>query len=580
MLRKILKTRLARGDEGIALVLVISIGLVLSILVIAGIAYAVGGIKYARTTQDTDASLAAAYAGIEEYQSRLAADPGYWRYGNPAADFTLSSGSSVSAPGAANPAFGSGVSQPWATVPGSSTSSPARFRYEVDNSKYAGSGVIRVRATGLVGTTTRTLVADLKQQGFLDFLYFTDYEIRDPIDSSLSCSAAYEWAVASRPNCETLQFARADTLEGPVHSNDTLLICNSTFNGAVTTGNPDSPFYNSVAGCSAPRFNGGPAKKSAVIGMPSTNSELKRETRTDVPEVAKVGCLYTGPTTIQFLSNGRMTVRSPWTKLTNTTGDPASGGSVPAACGTPGAGGLGSAGGQTVSVPSNSVIYVQNIPAAAGVPNSATSAQTGSGVTCKSPGGTAVAGNGLGFPATNEEPPSTSTTNPSYGCRNGDVFVKGTLSGQVTVGAENYVYVTGDLKYNDPRDDMMGLISQNAIYVWNPVTASDTTVLGNTNRRIDAAILSVAHSFQVQNFRVGGARGTLTLNGAIAQVYRGAVATTRGNTLTSGYLKNYLYDKRFQFAAPPKFLSPVTTSYGVSVWIETERAYESNGGVL
>lgn len=580
MFKRIRDARLTTGENGIALVLVISIGMVLSILVIAGIAYAVGGIKHSKTTQDWDATLAAAYAGIEEYQSRLAADPGYWRYGNPAAPFTSSSGSVVTPPSAANPAFGLGTDpDSWATVPGSFTEDPARFRYEVDNSNYANSGVLRVRSTGLVGGSTRTLVADLKQQGFLDFLYFTDYEIRDPEMASAACDPQYEWAVPSRPNCETLQFAKADVLNGPVHSNDTLLICGATFKDQVTTGNPDSPSYNTLGGCSTPKFEFGAPTYSPVVGMPSTNSELKRETRSDVPDVAKPGCLYTGPTTIQFHSNGTMTVRSPWTKLTNITGEPASGGSVSSRCGTPGAGGLGRPGGATVNVPNNNVIFVQNIPAGNGVPNAASSFKTGNGVNCKSPSGGFVDGNGVGFPVAGEEAPST-TTDPSYGCRSGDVFVKGTVSGQVTVGAENFVYVTGDLKYADTQKDMAGLIGQNAVYVWNPVKSNGSTVLGNTNRRIDAAVLSVAHSFQVQNFREGGPRGTLTLNGAIAQKFRGAVGTLMGNALYSGYFKNYLYDTRFRYTAPPKFLSPVTTTYGVNVWIETERAFDANGAVL
>ncbi len=563
-----------------ALVLVIGMGTILAILVVAAIGYAVSGVGFSRATQDTDGSLAAAYAGVEEYQSRLAADPGYWKYGNPASTYSSSTGSVVTAPPAANPAFGVGTGGTWGAVPGSPTAAKATFRYEVDNSSYAGSGIIRIRSTGKVGTSTRTLVANLKQQGFLDFLYFTDYEVRDPADSNANCVPAYEWAVASRPSCTVLQFAKADVLNGAVHSNDTLLICGATFNGFVTTGRPSSPFYSSPSACSTPTFTMGNPKYSSVVGMPSTNSQLKSEMRTDLATVPKPGCLYTGPTTIRFSSSGQMTVRSPWTKRTNVAGDPATSGTNNALCGTPGPAGLGSALGVTVAVPTNNVVYVQNIPSVVSDPNYSSSTATGTGATCKNPLGLSITDNGVGYPAALELPPSTSATNPSYGCRNGDVFVEGTLSGQVTVAAENYVYVTNNLAYNNDLTDMMGLIGQNAVYVWNPVQLDLSTLLANTNRRVDAAILSVAHSFQVQNFTIGGPRGVLSLKGAIAQKFRGAVATTSSNVLISGYLKDYRYDARFKYTAPPKFLSPVTTTYGVTVTAESERAFDATGKQL
>ena len=51
--------------------------------------------------------------------------------------------------------------------------------------------------------------------------------------------------------------------------------------------------------------------------------------------------------------------------------------------------------------------------------------------------------------------------------------------------------------------------------------------------------------------------GTLTVKGAIAQKYRGAVGTT-GST---GYLKNYEYDDKFRTNEPPEFTSPEKTAW-------------------
>ena len=59
-----------------------------------------------------------------------------------------------------------------------------------------------------------------------------------------------------------------------------------------------------------------------------------------------------------------------------------------------------------------------------------------------------------------------------YDCRGGDVYVKGDMKGQMSIAAENYIYVTGDIKYVDKQSDMLGLIGTGAIYVWNPVSAA------------------------------------------------------------------------------------------------------------
>jgi hypothetical protein len=150
--------------------------------------------------------------------------------------------------------------------------------------------------------------------------------------------------------------------------------------------------------------------------------------------------------------------------------------------------------------------------------------------------------------------------------------VSGTLDGRATISAENYVYIIGDINYEDAQDDILGLIGNNAIWIWNPVNSSGTSLLGNTNRRVDSALLSVEHTFQVQNYNKGGSRGTLTINGSIAQKFRGIVKNG-----SNGYIKNYLYDPRLRYMAPPKYLSPVTTTYGVSVWVEISPVFKSTG---
>ena len=154
--------------------------------------------------------------------------------------------------------------------------------------------------------------------------------------------------------------------------------------------------------------------------------------------------------------------------------------------------------------------------------------------------------------------------------------MSGEFNGAATLAAENYVFVTGDITYVNDQEDILGLVGNNAVWVYNPLTSTGNALLAK-NRTIEAAILSVAHTFQVQNYNKGGNRGTLTVLGAIAQKYRGTVATTSGSSIATGYAKDYRYDDRFKFYAPPKFLNPVTTTYGVTSWVESKAVFAADG---
>ena len=604
--RGLARRKALRDDRGAALVLVIAVAGVLALLMTMLVAVSVNGMRQARSDEDWNASLAAAYAGIDEYQSRLSVDASYYRYGNPASTFQTG-GTRIDAV-ASNPAFGVGVSGPWAEVAGSDGRS--HFRYEVDNSAYLTTGRIRLRSTGKVGKETRTIIADLKQQGFIDFLYFTDYEISDPdvaATPSASCYSdatkttfLYAWGGRSG-SCNELTFPKVDVLSGPVHSNDTIRTCGTTFKGTVTTANNKTPLTVNSAGCSPAIFedSGSPAYSGGVIGMPATNSELKKETRSDLTatDVPRPGCLYTGPTQIEFFSNGTMNVKSPYTRYTR-IGDAAATtarASAPAECGTIAQ--LTSPAGATIAVPTNNVVYVQNVPSVTTDANYRPPSGTGSlptGFACTANFGwtlgTTAAGNLTGYPMANERPPAPTT----YGCRAGDIYVKGQFKGAATFAAENYVFLVGDTSYTDPNDDMLGLVGNNAVWVWNPVRCTATCGTATTissgsssatyanlladNRTIQAAILSVAHTFQAQNYNVAGTQGTLTVMGAIAQKFRGAVVTfNSAGAPVTGFAKNYIYDSRFKFKAPPKFLNPITTTYGVTTWVETAAAFAANG---
>jgi hypothetical protein len=601
--------RRLRGEEGIALPVVIGVGLVMLMLVATAMSVSTSGLVKTRNDEQWNGALAAAYAGVEEYQSRLANDATYQKYGNPAAAFSSDSTLTLPPSGSENPAFGVGTSGTWAVIPGSGNS--ASYRYEVDNSDYATKGILHLRSTGRVGDVTRSLVADLKQTGFIDYLYFTNYETQDPaytgvtqVDSNNKnvCERyAYGSPARSSSTCGDIQFGGSDTFGGPVRSNDRMMICGSNFDGPVISSSTTNPIWVKPSGCSSnPTWGVGTGPLfQAPIDMPPTNSELKKETRNDLnAEVPRPGCLYTGPTVITFEfvgGNPKMRVLSPWTKFTNIAAT-AAGASNPSKCGTPGsgAGGLGSPTGALIDVLDLNLVYVQAVPAVgsgdANAPSSSGYLPTNfscTSATSTRPAGWAYSTTSGGwfptttyyarYPAANEVKPGGKLT--YYGCRAGDLYVKGTLGGQTTLAAENFVYVIGDLVYKDKQADILGLVGQNAVLVWNPVDGSDDNLLDDWDREIDAAILSVGHTFQVQNYDRSGPRGTLTVFGAIAQKFRGTVATTSGGSVANGYAKDYQYDERYKVTAPPKFLTPVSTTYGVTQYATVPAAFNPDGSV-
>lgn len=629
MLIRILRGLRARDDErGVALAAVIGLGAVLMIVLSLVVATATSGATKATTDTNYNKAIAAAYAGLSEYQGRLAADNAYVNYGVR----TAFSSTSTYTADASNKAFGTAKVGTWASVVGSDDQF---YRYEVDNSDYPTTGKVRLRVTGKAGATTRTIVVDLRGDGFVNYLYFTDYESQDPSLTGAGCTSKHrndaDWTTSS---CDAVVFASGDTLDGPVRSNDVITACGATFNSTVQDTGPADYFYTSAdkaisSSCrNSTTFNGGKISTVGTLPMPSTNANMKQEARTDITDkVAKPGCVYTGPTSITFLAGGKMRVVSPWTKktqLTGTTNGTITGGSTnDALCGSVSA--LGGSGAVIPTLPSN-LVYVQTVPSTVGDPNYWASSATpgpsntvngtvsaGDAVYCQQNVQTTSTtydwrgrpttttstssdyGNGLGYPLSGE---FTGTRGDAgyYGCRSGDVFVSGSFGGQMTLAAENFLYVTGNITYQNGRtsDDMLGIVGQKAVSVYNPVSCSSYSNLSKTecntgstsyssnlaatkNIEIDAAIASNLGTFNVQNYQYGANLGTLTLYGSIAQQFRGAVRSQYSNGLLTGYAKGYSYDTRLKSSAPPKFLQPVSTTYGVTTETESATAFRADG---
>jgi hypothetical protein len=604
-------------ERGLALITVVVATTILSLLATALIAYGVSSQNVSRHDQEWNAALAAAEAGIDDYLFRLNENDLYYTYdaGNPPPDGNL--------------AFGQYVQ-----VAGGSTNS--EYRYDVDKSQLNTEGKIILRSTGRVGDTERTVNAGVRRRSFLDYLYYTEYETKDP-DAYNTSLDDYDKTTAGQrcplhyygnastvagvytrrdvvnrvdypgdsdsANCTDINFATVDTVNGPLHTDDAFLVCGSpNFMGKTTTafpgeGNP-LRLYRLNTGCSgnSPDFVSPYPQPDTDLDMPPTNQVLKIETNATTP-ANQGGCLYTGPTRIRLNpgsssnNNGTMTVKSPYSKQTNNN------------CPTNGTGPL----------PLNGVIYVQSVPTASSdpnywgttaCPNSTYNSTTN--VWGSASGSYSSPSHPLGYPITIGSS-IDQNVDGEYGCRLGDVFLEGTLDGQLTIAAQNNIVITRDTTFEGGLggDDLLGLIAEQYVEIYHPVDCTsasascemdsdipsrarfngsdhspttepdsswDRGVFGDAD--VHAAILSLKHSFRVQHYRYGddGALGQLHVRGAIAQRFRGIVGTIN----TTGFAKDYVYDNRLKYLSPPKFLDPIKVGWGVATWaeIDTPAAYQ------
>jgi hypothetical protein len=176
----------------------------------------------------------------------------------------------------------------------------------------------------------------------------------------------------------------------------------------------------------------------------------------------------------------------------------------------------------------------------------------------------------------------TGATGPTYG----DAIVSGTLTGPLTIGAQNNDIIDGNLCYSSAVScasqpaasaiDVLGLIAYNYVEINHPLSGgSNAKICGTggapaapgcdeTNWTVNAVILALNHSFLVNNYSSGAALGTITLNGTVSQNWRGPVGQSSGGSLIHGYTKNYQYDSRLRYFSPPYYLSPGTASWGIA----------------
>ncbi len=540
----------ADSERGSALVITLGVIMIMTAVTVLFATQGIVGLRDSSTEAERQAAFAAARAGVDDYVAFLNEDDLYWTRAI----------STVGGPFANRAATG------WAPVPGATDGS--RFHYSVDASQAGIYGTIKVTSTGRSGDADRTVEVLVRKAKFIDFLYISDKELVDPAaspasypngQSQINACNVYSWQGGwnKRPsNCPNIFWRDGDVLDGDVHSNDMHYVSkNPNFKRGLSSGCPNrragDACYNKTLWVpnstnGANPTLGQPPVGGTILALPPTNQELRRVAD---PSLGGNGCVYLGPTRILVKSNGKMDVTSPNTAASG-------------ACGP----------GTNLNLPPNGVIYVRTIPAGTPAYSQATSLRCARPwVRSPNASGTANSG-GKDYPRTNDVTP--------YDCHNGDVFLEGTLKGQLTIGAENDIIITGDTQYSTgvTGSDVLGLIAQNFVRTYHPVTSKPSSNQTSSsletcpnpcmqNLKVDGALLSVAHSVGVQNWDYGQNKGSLSVRGSIGQYFRGAVGTLNG----TGYIKDYKYDPRLRYLSPPYFLDPVATA-----WKPLETAERAN----
>ncbi|WP_337062730.1 hypothetical protein, partial [Kineococcus sp. G2] len=167
------------GDEGYALAFVMITMMVVAIVVATTITIAMSNLKPSRENADSQAALAAAQTGVDDFVTRLNACDAYWR---DARDEELRAVTGQSFARACPGSTDSPALLSWASVPGTDGSGRAKFTYDVLSAPdgTATPGRIRLRSTGDVGGQQRTVTIELSKQGFLQYIYYTEREAPSP----------------------------------------------------------------------------------------------------------------------------------------------------------------------------------------------------------------------------------------------------------------------------------------------------------------------------------------------------------------------------------------------------------------
>ena len=403
------------------MIIAIMVMFVSSLLMVAAFTAANGDIHLSHIDLTQKQAYFAALAGVQEYEYGLEANPNYWQ----------------SCP------------QPKGSVPGEAAQSyevttlPASTDPEtvkvcnsanpfatIIESKGTLANTFRIKSTGKAGTSKRTLIANFQVAGFLNYIYFTQYEVADPESYNATTNEqkycetyrpqreALEARYGSSLRCHYIDFGPNDNVNGPMYTDDRAAVCGGAEFGRAGREVPDAVEMDlgiSLEGCGSgsPKFNtlsGKPTENSPELVPPESDSSLKAYVE---PQNEFTGLTYL------VLEGGSDEI-----KVTQSSGT------------------------RKIKWPKNGLLY--------------------------------VGGSGCGYGEFEQENTDTSTTlAKEANC--GSVYVKGNYKQSLTIGAEEDLIVNGKITpYGvtppaaPPGTTTLGLIATRFVRVYHPCSGGVT----------------------------------------------------------------------------------------------------------
>jgi hypothetical protein len=371
----------------------------------------------------------------------------------------------------------------------------------------------------------RKLVATFQVTGFLDFIYYTNFETEDPAlypasqkELAKKCEGKYyeTWGPEGL-GCHTIKFTTGDSVEGPMHTNDATRVEGTPSFGRKGHTPADAVEINgdTYPSKTCPK-TGGPTYYTATKCYTDKGPTLiPPESDTSLGSYVETKNRFEGITYLKLNGTTNKIAVIYFNKKAEKVEE-------------------------EIGWPENGLIYVQNNEAGCSFPFQAENADT--------------------------------STEPEQAKNCGNVYVEGTYSRSLTIAAENDLIIKGNILPTSVKEPVkepggeeptgtavLGLIASEYVRVYHPCSGGKNGTGSLKNPWIYAGILSTNHSFIVDNFACGTELGKLNEYGAIAQDYRGPVGTSGG----TGYLKNYKYDNRLATDEPPYFLAPLKAGWRV-----------------
>jgi hypothetical protein len=515
----------ARQDDGFAMMLALSVLVVTSLLLVVAYTSVNGDTHTSRRDLVQKQAYYASLAGVQEFEYALQNNPDVWEECKVlSSKLPEEAGSHYKVeilPAASAPKGTTKCesTNPFNTAIETKEPEPNTFRIISTGCASAVESLTEcpeANKSGKIESSTKVsvhqIVATFEVTGFLSYVYFTNHEDEDPAlyNAPANCLKPTEYFPNTK-NCNTITFASEDNVNGPMHTNDAVCMDKgATFGRENQTPADIVEFYRGLnTECQGGGVYNTPTKnyiKGVPLEPPESDSTLEAYAlaENEFEGVTKV-VLEGNKNEIKIVNKG-VTIHKPW--------------------------------------PLNGLLWIKGSPS----------------ISCD-------------YEYEPLESDESEETSKETGC--GNVYVEGNYSKSLTVASSDDVIINGNLiptglePGQEPTGSAtLGIIANHYVRIYHPVengkfgcqNASSGDI---KNPWIYAALLSTQHSVVVDNYNCGSPLGELNIYGAIAQNYRGIVATGNSKGVVTGYVKNYNYDDRLAVDEPPYFLAPLKAGWKV-----------------